>query len=109
LTAPLTCRFLNPILKFIDSVLAGAMGAAIKDALCLHSMTDDPATTMGAGWCQGMDRAFKTIKDMRLAVDPHFEAFVVHIPAYFTSRVIPLLIHNLPLSFISFPVQLELS
>jgi hypothetical protein len=91
LTAP--CRFLNPILKFIDPVLAGTVGTTIKDTLSLHAVTDDPAAAMGTGWCQGMDGAFKTIEDMRLAIDPHFKALIVHVPAYFTSHIIPLLIH----------------
>jgi hypothetical protein len=56
-------------------------------------MTDDPAAAMGAGRGQGMDRTFETIEDVRLASDAHFKALIVHVPAYFTSLVIPLLIH----------------
>jgi len=94
LITPLTRGFFHPILKFIDPMLTGAVGTAIKDALRLHPVTDDPAATMGTGWGQGMDRAFETIKDMGFAVDPHFEAFIIHVATYFTSLVIPLLIHN---------------
>lgn len=40
-----------------------------------------------------MDRTFETVEDMRLPSDPHFKTLVVHIAAYFTSHIIPLLIH----------------
>jgi hypothetical protein len=82
------------------------MGTAVKDAFRLHAMTDDAAAAMRAGWRQGMDRAFETIEDMRLTSNPHFKTFIVHIPTYFTSHVIPLLIHDFPLSWINrFDVQ----
>jgi hypothetical protein len=76
------------------------MGTAIKDAFRLHAVTDDPAAAMRAGWRQGVDRTFEAIEDMRLTSNPHFKTFIVHIPTYFTSHVIPLLIHYLPLSLI---------
>jgi hypothetical protein len=90
-------------------MLTGAVSTAIKDALRFHPMTDDPAATMGAGGCQGMDRAFETIKDMGFVIHLHFEALIVHVPAYFTSLVIPLLIHYLSLSLIHPFWRLELS
>jgi hypothetical protein len=74
-------------------MLAGAMGATIKNAFSLHAVTNDPAATMGAGRCQSMDRTFETIEDVRLPSDPHFKALIVHVPAYFASLGIPLLIH----------------
>jgi len=105
--APLSLR-LYPIFEFIDSMLAGTMGTTVKDTFRFHTMTDDSAATMRAGRCQGMNRTFETIKDMRLASDPHFEAFIVHVTAYFTSHIIRLLIHHLPLSLIHFySAQLE--
>jgi hypothetical protein len=84
----------------MDPVLAGTVSAAVKDTLRFHAMPDNPAVTMRAGWRQGMDRTFETVEDMRLTSDSHFKTFVVHIPTYFTSHIIPLLIHYLPLSLI---------
>jgi hypothetical protein len=81
-------------------MLAGTMCTAVKDAIRLHAMTDDPAAAVRAGWRQCMDRTFKAIEDMRLTVDEHFKTFVVYVTAYFTSLMIPLLIHYLPLSLI---------
>jgi len=79
-------------------MLAGAMGTTVKDIFRFHTMTDDSAATMRTYRCQGMNGTFETIKDMRLASDPHFEAFIVHVAADFTALIIRLLIHDLPLS-----------
>ena len=84
----------------MDAVLAGTVSTAIKNAVRLHAVPDDPATAVRAGGRQGVNGTFETIEDMRLTIDPHFETFVIHIPTYFTPHVIPLLIHNLPLSLI---------
>jgi hypothetical protein len=81
-------------------MLAGTVSTAIKDALRLHPVPDDPAAAVRAGGRQGVDSTFKTIEDMRLAIDPYFETFIIHIPTYFAPHVIPLLIHDLPLSVI---------
>jgi hypothetical protein len=94
LTAPLSRRFLYTIFKFIDSVLAGAVGAAIEDTLCLHAVTNNPTAAVRAGWRQGLDGTLEAIEDMRLAAHPHFKTFIIHVAAYFTSFIIPLLIHS---------------
>ena len=84
----------------MDAVLAGTVSTAIKNAVRLHAVPDDPAAAVRAGRRQGVNGTFETIEDMRLTIDPHFETFIIYIPTYFTPHVIPLLIHNLPLSLI---------
>jgi hypothetical protein len=79
-------------------MLAGTVSTAVKDTLRLHAMTDDPAATVRAGWRQCLDGTFEAIEDMRLTTHSHFKTFVIHIPAYFTSLIVPLLIHYFPLS-----------
>jgi hypothetical protein len=81
-------------------MLTGAMGTAVKDTIRLHTMTDDPATAVRAGWRQRVDCTLKAIEDMRLTSDPQLKTFIVHIPTHFTSLIVPLLIHHFPLSLI---------
>jgi len=89
-------------------VLAGTVSTTIEHPVRFHAVANNPTAAVGAGWRQGVDGAFETIEDMRLTIDPHFKTFVVHVPAYFTSHIIPLLIHHLPLSFSThFDGQLE--
>lgn len=95
-------RFFYPIFHLSDSMLAGTMSTAIEDTIGFHAVTDDPATAVRAGGRQGVDGTFEAIEDMRLAVDPDFKTFVVHIPTDFTSLVILHLIHDLPLSDLAF-------
>lgn len=83
-------------------MLARAVSTAIKDPVCFHAVADNPAAAMGAGWRQGVDGTFETIEDMRFVPDPYLKTLVVHVPAYFASHIIPLLIHDLPLSFYPF-------
>jgi hypothetical protein len=65
------------------AIRSGTVDAAEDLSFFFNAVTDDPAIAMRAGWSQGMDRAFETIKDMRLAVHPHLEAFVVVVSAEF--------------------------
>jgi hypothetical protein len=78
------------------------MGATIEDTLRLHAVTDNSAATMGAGWRQGMNGTLEAIENMRFPANPHFKTFVIHIATYFTSVVIPLLVH-LFASFFCYP------
>jgi hypothetical protein len=64
-------------------MLAGTMCAAVKGTGHFHPMTDDAATTMRTCGRQCMDGTFETVKDVRMVIHPHFEAFVVGIAAYF--------------------------
>jgi hypothetical protein len=82
----------------MDSLLAGTMGTTVKDSLCLHAVTDDPTAAVRAGWRQCLNGTFKAIEDMGLTTHPHFKTLIVHVTAYFTAFIIPLLIHYLPLS-----------
>ena len=91
-------------------MLAGTVSTAIEYPVRFHAVTDNPAAAMGAGWRQGVDGTFETIEHMRLTIDPHFKTLIVHVSAYFTSPIIPLLVHHLPLSVSThFDGQLELS
>jgi hypothetical protein len=69
----------------VDAILAGTMSTTVEDAILLHAMTNDLASTMDATWSQHVYRAFETVKYMRSsAIGPHFETLVVCITAYFT-------------------------
>ena len=83
-----------------DSFFRRAMSTAIVAFGSLNAMAYYSALTMLASGRQCVNGTFETIEDMRLTIDPHFETFIIHIPTYFTPHVIPLLIHNLPLSLI---------
>jgi hypothetical protein len=74
------------------------MRTAVKNTVCLHAMTDDPAATMGTSRRQGMDRTLEAVEDMHFTVPVDFETLIVYVAAYFTSLAIPLLIHHRPLS-----------
>ena len=77
----------------MHSMLAGAVGTAIKDSICLHAVTDDPTAAVRTRGRQGVNGTFKAIEDMGLTTYPHFKTFIVHVTAYFTALIIPLLIH----------------
>jgi hypothetical protein len=70
------------------------MGAAVEHTVCLHSMTDDPTAAVRAGWRQCLDGTLKAIENMRLATHSHLKTLVIYVAAYFTSLIIPLLIHS---------------
>jgi hypothetical protein len=77
----------------MHSMLAGAVGTAVKDSICLHAVPDDPTAAVRTGGRQGVNSTFKAIENMRLTTYPHFKTFIVHVTAYFTALIIPLLIH----------------
>src|SRR5690349_16939666 len=62
------------------------MRAAIQSVYRLHTMTDNAASTMGAGGRQGMGRALETVEHMRLTTYSHLKAFIVDITAHLTGR-----------------------
>jgi hypothetical protein len=47
--------------------LACAMGATIDGIALFYAVTKNPAPAMVAGWCDGLNCTFKTVKNMRPA------------------------------------------
>jgi hypothetical protein len=78
--------FFNTVFQVRDTMLAGAISAAIQSIGGLHPMTDDPAATVRAGWRKCMDGALETVECMRLSTYSHLEAFVVGVATHFTGR-----------------------
>ena len=67
--------------KIMHAMLAGAVCATIESIGRFHPVTDNPATTVGTGWCQRMDRAFEAVEHVCLTTHSHFETFVVGVAA----------------------------
>ena len=60
------------------------MDTAEDPATFFHAMADDSAAAMGAGGSHYLDRAFKAIENVAIAIRNHFEAFVIIISTKFT-------------------------
>ena len=60
------------------------MSAAVDSFVLLRTMPNYPAPAVWTSWSQGMNCAFKTIKDMRFSSDADFESLVVVVSASFT-------------------------
>jgi hypothetical protein len=99
----MSCLF-NPIFEFVDTMLLRTVCTTVKDSICFHAVTDDTATAMRARGRQGVNGAFKAVKNMNLAAPVYFKAFVVNVTAHLTAlafvRSHPALsfVHILPLS-----------
>lgn len=59
------------------------MLAAIKSALLLKAVTDNPDAAMRAGRCQCVDRAFEAVERVGLATLDYLKRLVVIVPAGF--------------------------
>ncbi|HEX3821800.1 MAG TPA: hypothetical protein VHW45_15810 [Candidatus Sulfotelmatobacter sp.] len=44
------------------------MGATVNLPITFDTMADDPAMTMGALRCEGLNRAFETVEDVGLSI-----------------------------------------
>ena len=55
------------------------MSAAVDSLVLLRTMPNYPGPAVWASWGQGMNCAFKTIKDMRFSSDGDFESLVVDV------------------------------
>jgi len=60
------------------------MDATEDLATFFHAMTDDSAAAVRAGWSHYLDRTFKAIENVAIAIRNHFEAFVIIISTKFT-------------------------
>jgi hypothetical protein len=95
---------LNAILKLVNAVLLGTMGAAIEDAIRLHTMTDHTAATMRARGRQGVDRTFEAIEHVDFTAPVDLKALIIDIAAYFAALAFLLshpalsFVHHTPLS-----------
>ena len=69
--------------------MMGAVGATEEVPACFDPMADDLAAAMFTGRCQGMNRAFETIKIMGDSVYNYFERLVVVVTTHFTLHKIP--------------------
>jgi len=77
------------VFQILNAILTCTVGAAVKNLIRFHAMTDDPAITMRASWRKRMDGTLKTVECMRLTVQSHFKAFIVFVSAYFTCADVP--------------------
>ena len=71
----------RPIAHRADAGLMGTMGAAVHRAIRLNAVAEDFTLAMRANRCDGMDRAFEAVKNMRSPANAQFEALVVLIAA----------------------------
>ena len=60
------------------------MNTAEDFTALFHAMADDSAAAMRAGWSHYLDRTFKAIENVAIAIRNHFEAFVIIISTKFT-------------------------
>ena len=67
------------------TALVCAMCTAIYLVALLHAVSDDPAITVGANRCKGLNCAFETIERVRVASHRDVERLVVFVPALFAS------------------------
>jgi hypothetical protein len=63
----------------------GAVVTAIDRALYLDAVADDVAIAMGTFGCQRVNRTFKAVEGVILAVDHHVKGFVVVVSANFAA------------------------
>lgn len=69
-----------------DTMTSGTMSRAVNSIFMLYAMSDDPAVTGCAMWCQFFYGTFKRIKHMFLAVsESDSKSGVVLVTTYFTS------------------------
>ena len=77
----------RPINDLAHSLLFRAMCAAEQHSvLILRTVPEYPATAVVACRREGVQRAFKTVKNMRLAREDYLESFVVIVSADLTNR-----------------------
>jgi len=60
------------------------MGAAKDVSLLFYAMAEYPTAAMRAGRCQGVNRAFETVKGMAFSRHSYFESFVIVVSARLT-------------------------
>jgi hypothetical protein len=65
----------------MHTCLPRTIGATIHPAVTFHSVTDDSAMAAGTLWSQRLNRTFKTIKHMLLAILFDAKTLVVIITA----------------------------
>lgn len=102
------CRSVRPVPDGADAAMLGAVGAAEYLTVALNAMTDDPCAAMRATRREHVDRALKTVKDVRLAtVGRDREGLVVSISAVFTlfhnCVWLPSIACNIYLNYIGMP------
>src|SRR5262245_61060219 len=83
LTATAVSRSSNPVVCFHHALVMGAIRAAEEPAFRFDAVTDDPAAAMFTFRGERMNRAFETVKVMRLPVRPDFHELVVVVAANF--------------------------
>ena len=57
------------------------MGATIDGIALFYAMTKNPAPAMVAGWRDGLNCTFKTVKNVRPAGYCYLKSFIVIVPA----------------------------
>lgn len=75
---------LRSIHHFCDPFLFGTMGTAIDDVILFDPMPDYPTAAVGTGGSEGLNGAFKAIKDMCHPLPGHLEGFVIPIATHLT-------------------------
>lgn len=85
----LIARFANEEIRVVhraerlEDLVPRAVGAAVRLAVRLHPVADDPHVAPRADGCERLDCAFEAVESMRLPLQDHLEALVV--PADFTT------------------------
>ena len=81
----LSAILLDSIFQFLDSMLAGAVGAAIELPIShFHTVSDDDAAAVLASRRQSMDRAFEAVEYMPLVPDHHRKSLIIFVSTDFT-------------------------
>jgi len=78
------------VIRGLDAILARTIGATVEHAVHLNAMTDDLAATMHAARRKRMDGALEAIEDMRRAVQPDLETFIIFVSAHFAFVRVPI-------------------
>ena len=77
---------LDAVTQSRNTILLGAMIAAVESAVFFQTVPNDPNAAMLAGWRQGVDRALETVKRVGLATHNNVEGLVVIIATGFAGR-----------------------
>jgi hypothetical protein len=65
----------------VDAVPAGAVSAAVENTVRFHTVANHTATTMSTFWRNSVNGTFKTIEDMGLTAQTHFNTLIILITA----------------------------
>jgi len=67
----------DPVSSFPNSLIVGAMSAAVELSIALDAVADDSTPTVKARWRESLNSALKRVEGVTVSLNDYVEALVV--------------------------------